>query len=208
MNKKDITRAFQAISATMAQNVDILTELDAKFGDGDLGVSMKSGFAVVSEYALSNTEVDLGILLKGCSIALNKAAPSTLGTILSFGLMGMAKSLKGLEEADLSKLSKAMRAGLELIMERGNAKPGDKTVLDSLFPAVETLAKHADRNADEAFSFAYQAAQSGAEATKGMTGKHGRVAYFGDKTLGETDSGAMAGGLIFKALAECARSEG
>ncbi|WP_341466861.1 DAK2 domain-containing protein [Actinomyces lilanjuaniae] len=62
-----------------------------------------------------------------------------MGTILSFGLMGMARSLRGLSEADLSTTTRALRAGTQTIMARAECAPGEKTLLDALLPAVQAL---------------------------------------------------------------------
>lgn len=86
-----------------------------------------------------------------CGKTFNEASPSSLGTITSFGLMGMAKSLKGKENARLLDLASAMKKGLELIMEKAGSKPGEKTILDAVYPAVEALLEAKDGDAKEAF---------------------------------------------------------
>ena len=200
MNRVQLLDALQAIRDTMAENRDFLTDLDARYGDGDLGVSMCSGFQAVCESVENSEQTDLGQLLRGCSNAFNAAAPSTLGTLFSVGMMGMAKSLRGSEEAALPALAAALAGGVRLMMERGGSAPGEKTVIDALLPAAAALEEHADRGAREAFAAAYAAAAGGLERTRDMVGRHGRVAYYGEKTLGDTDAGAAAGMLIFRAL--------
>ena len=86
-----------------------------------------------------------------------------------------------------------------MIMNKAKSKPGDKTILDSLYPAVQALKEHASEG-ETAWEEAYKAACAGAENTRKMKGVHGRIAYYGEKTLGEMDGGAVAGMLIFEAL--------
>ncbi len=199
MNRETLREGISAISRIMNENEGYLIELDARFGDGDLGISMKQGFKRVKEYMDKAEEKDLGKLLRYCSTEFNEAAPSTLGTIISFGLMGMAKYLKGKEETELKETAKAMQAGLQMIMDKAKSKPGDKTILDSLYPAAEALLKYAKEDVI-AWDKAYEAAYAGMESTKNMKGLHGRIAYYGEKTIGEVDGGATVGMLMFKAL--------
>jgi dihydroxyacetone kinase len=141
-----------------------------------------------------------------CSTTFNEAAPSSLGTIISFGLMGMARSLKGKEEASALDLASALEAGLANIMEKAKSKPGEKTILDSLAPAIEALKAHADEAPLARYEAAAKAAADGSEATRNMRSVHGRAAYYGDKSIGVLDGGSVVGKLIFQGLADYARS--
>ena len=64
-----------------------------------------------------------------CSSLFNEAAPSSLGTITSFGLMGMAKKLKGKDNVTFKESVSALEAGLNKIMEKAKSKPGEKQLL-------------------------------------------------------------------------------
>jgi dihydroxyacetone kinase-like protein len=93
----DFRGAFAVLSEVMAHHRDELGELDAQNGDGDLGVSMSAGYAAVAQSLGESTEDDdLGRLLLSCGKVFNEASPSSLGTITSFGLLGMAKALRGM----------------------------------------------------------------------------------------------------------------
>ena len=115
---------------------------------------MNDGFAAVQNWLVKTTETDLGRLLLGMSGAFNEAAPSSLGTILSLGMAGMARALKGKTQCDPGELAAAMRRGLDVMMERGGARPGEKTVLDALCPAVEALECHASEGLTQALAAA------------------------------------------------------
>ena len=193
--------AMGAIADTMKENRDMLIALDQRNGDGDLGISMDEGFAAAYAAVSAAGEPDLGRLMIAASKAFNEAAPSSLGTILSFYMMGMAKVLKGHETADAVLLGEAMTAGVDKIMERAGSKPGEKTVLDALDPAVRALNAHAGEGFAPALAAAAEAAKTGAENTADMKAVHGRAAYYGDKAIGLIDGGAVAGKLIFEALA-------
>ena len=44
MNQRSIQSAFQEITKAVSEQVELLTQLDQQSGDGNLGVSMRSGF--------------------------------------------------------------------------------------------------------------------------------------------------------------------
>jgi dihydroxyacetone kinase len=200
---------MKAVSDTMAANKDYLVQLDQQNGDGDLGISMAAGFKAVSDYLSANSEEkDLGRLFMKSSAAFNEAAPSSLGTIFSLGMMGMAKALKGKEEADTASLAAAMEAGIASIMEKAKSKPGEKTVLDALCPGIEALKRHSGDGPGAAWAEAARAAAAGSESTRNMRSVHGRAAYYGDKSIGILDGGSVVGKLIFEAVASsCVNKE-
>ena len=94
MNVQGLGKAIKKISRKIETNKDYLVKLDQQNGDGDLGISMSDGFKAVDMLLELSEEEDLGKILMKSGNAFNEAAPSSLGTILSFGFMGMAKSLK------------------------------------------------------------------------------------------------------------------
>ena len=200
MNAQTLKGVLNSISRLMTENRDYLVELDQQNGDGDLGISMAAGFKAVSDYLASAGEKDLGKLFMKSSGIFNEAAPSSLGTILSIGFMGMAKSLKGKEEAGIEEITAAMEAGIAAIMEKAKSKPGEKTILDALCPAVEVI-KNAGGSAEAViWTKAAEAAAKGSESTRGMKPVHGRAVYYGEKSIGMLDGGSVAGKLIFEGI--------
>jgi len=198
--KEHLTQVFIEISTIMHENRDYLIRLDQQNGDGDLGISMDEGYRKVKEYLEQAEEVDLGRLFMQSASVFNESAPSSLGTITAFGLMGIAKQLKGKTEATLPEVASAIMAGIERIMEKGESKPGEKTILDSLYPAGLALLDNKDKTFAFAFQVAVGAAREGSENTKSMRSVHGRAAYYGDKSIGLLDGGAEVGRLIFEAI--------
>ena len=203
MNAQSLSAALASISRLMTGNKDYLVELDQQNGDGDLGISMDAGFKAVSAWLSSAAEKDLGRLLMKCGAVLNEAAPSSLGTTLSIGFMGMAKVLKGKEEAGLGEIAMAMEAGIASIMEKAKSKPGEKTILDALCPALEILKNPNSPDAAAVWAKAAQAAAEGSENTKAMKPVHGRAAYYGEKSIGILDGGSVVGKLIFEGIRIC-----
>ena len=200
MDACSLKKAVASISRLMTENRDYLTELDAQNGDGDLGISMSAGYAALVEFLEGSDETNLGKLLMQCSGVFNEAAPSSLGTITSFGMMGMAKALKGKTEATLEEVISALEAGVDMIMQKAGGKPGEKTILDALCPAVDALKANTDSSAAAAFGAAAIAAADGSKSTIEMRSVHGRAAYYGDKSIGILDGGSVAGKLIFEGI--------
>ncbi|MCD8037322.1 MAG: dihydroxyacetone kinase subunit L [Clostridiales bacterium] len=200
MNYESLKKIISGISDIMTENRDYLVSLDQQNGDGDLGISMASGYEAVKNYVNEAEERDLGKLLMKCGSVFNEAAPSSLGTITSFGFMGMAKALKGKEDASFEECIDALDAGLNKIMEKAKSKPGEKTILDSLHPAIEALKANKDKDKVEALKAAAEAAAQGSENTKNMRSVHGRAAYYAEKSIGTLDVGSVVGKLILEAI--------
>ncbi len=200
---REITGMFESIKQEMLEHKDYLIQLDAQNGDGDLGISMSSGFTKTCEMLSSVEEKDLGKVFLKISKTFNEAAPSTMGTLLSIAFMGMAKSMKGQESVDIIGFSKSFENGVNALMEKGGAAPGEKTIIDSFYPAAQSMTRDADaqKSMAEVFQNAEAAAQGGMEKTKNMKSVHGRAAYYGEQSIGIQDAGATVGMLIMKGCA-------
>lgn len=202
LNVNDGKAIFEALSQTMAENRQLLTDLDAESGDGDLGITMTKGFAAAAKTAQDFAEDDIGrlFLVSGMSIAKN--APSTLGTLIASGFMKCSKGLIGKRELTTTDCAAMMAGFVEGIMDRGKSKPGEKTIVDTLLPAAEALRDApADAPLGDAWAAAASAAESGLEKSKQMKAQHGRAAYYGDASIGKQDPGATVGVLMVKTIA-------
>lgn len=200
MESADLVNIVKSISDIMDENKDYLIELDAQNGDGDLGISMSNGFKALVSFLENNKETDIGKVFMKMSSAFNEASPSSLGTILSFGMLGMAKSLKGKTQIELIDISQAFENGIKTIMDKANSKLGEKTILDSLYYGAETLENNSNLSPKEAFEKAFKSASEGSENTKNMKAVHGRASYYGDKSIGILDGGSVVGKLIFEGI--------
>ncbi|MBO8127461.1 MAG: dihydroxyacetone kinase subunit L [Firmicutes bacterium] len=200
----DIKAFLTNMAKLMQEKKDELTELDSVIGDGDLGLTMSKGFAKVAETVGELDEADVGTILMKSGMAMAAAVPSTMGTLMATGLMRGGKAVQGKEEIGLPELAELMQAFVNGIMTRGKAKVGDKTILDSLYPAAEALktAVKSGKTLAEGVSVAYQEAVAGLEATREMVSQHGKAACFQEKTRGKQDPGATVGMYLLKALAE------
>lgn len=204
LSGEDIKGILKSIADLMDQNRDWLIELDGAMGDGDLGLTMSTGFRKAAEALQSLDEKDVGKILTRAGMVIAQSAPSTMGTLMATGFMRAGKVVQGKEEIDLKDFAGLVNAFVEGIMARGRAKPGEKTIVDSLYPAARALeqAVRDNNSLKEGLVAAYEAALKGVEDTKTMISQHGRAAYYQEKSLGKQDPGATVGMLVLKAFAE------
>lgn len=87
-------------------------------------------------------------------------------------------------------------------MEKLDSKLGEKTFFDAVVPAAKALCEEGVVSDKQRLKNAAEAARNGVESTRDMVAKHGRAAYFGEKTLGSIDGGAEAGRIIFETIEE------
>ena len=212
LNSSDLEGLFAKIKDVMVENKENLFKLDSAIGDGDLGITMSSGFSKVYEMISVLEEKDTGdigrVFIK-VGMTLAEAVPSTLGTLMATGFMRAGKAVKGKTEVNLPDSVLMASAFVEGIMERGKTEPREKTIIDSLYPALQALKLASEDGIDlkEGLKKAYEAAKDGAEATKEMLPKHGRAVWYGEKSIGKKDPGAVAGMLLIKAFYEYLESK-
>lgn len=197
----DLVMIMGQISDVMTENKDHLCLLDAQMGDGDLGITMHKGWLAASETAKSFEEADMGKMLIKAGLRMAAAAPSTMGTILASGLMDAGKSIKGETKLDIKGLSLFLNGFCDGLMKRGHCSPGDRTVLDSIWPAAKA-AEQIDERASmkHAAALVRCAAREGLELTKDMVPKFGRAAIFAAKAKGIIDQGAVVGFLMIDTI--------
>ena len=203
IDKKIFEQIFKSISAEMDSAKEELIELDGAMGDGDLGLTMSNGFQAVAAECEAQAETDIGKLFMKLGMKMNSTVPSTMGTLISTCLMKAGPAAKGKTEIALSDLAAMGEGALNGVMERGGAKPGDKTMLDALAPAVEALKQAAAEGKDitAGAEAAAAAAEKGAEGTKELQSVHGRAAYYREKSVGRQDPGATAMAHIMRGFA-------
>jgi len=187
-----------------------LDELDAACGDGDLGVGMYIGFENVKKAIEQKKSRDIGNLLDTAGRAILSSVGGASGALFGTLFIEAGKVANGKSEIDLKDLSNMFGVSLEKIRQRGGAKLGDKTLIDALEPAVESLEDAVQRNLDltEALRIAADAARMGVESTRNLVAKQGKARYLGEQTLGHVDPGAEIIKLIFEMLLATCQSSG
>ena len=173
---------------------DELRRLDSITGDGDLGVTVELASKAMTDYLNNPGEEDIGKLIMKCGLQINKSSPSTFGTLLASAFMEAGKTVLGRKDIEFQDLVLVGQGAIDGVKKRGKAEVGDKTMLDSLVPAVEAYKQAVANNIDYkvAIEKATEAAKKGMEATKNMKAKYSRASYRPDGGIGVQDAGATA----------------
>jgi dihydroxyacetone kinase-like protein len=196
----DIKLIILEIKKIVDTNKETLTELDSLMGDGDLGITMTKAFSVANEEAGKSEEKIPGKLFTRLGMIIAKTAPSTMGTLIATGFMKGGKAIEQAGEIGPEELAIFFETFVRSMMERGKSAPGNKTIIDTIYPAAMTLREEADehRSIEQGIIAAHAAAVNGLEASVKMKAQHGRAAYYQDKSIGMQDGGAMVGTYIIE----------
>ncbi len=195
----ELERMLQRAAMRLKEQNVALSALDSVIGDGDHGTTMlriADQFIAVSVNQHGNPQSifrDAGWRILGVD---GGASSSILGTFF----LGMADAQASSQPLNCQALAAAFEAGLAAISKHTLAKPGDKTLMDALTPAITTLRLAADSGKDvsDAFREAACAARAGAKSTAGLTARFGRAKFLGEKTRGHQDPGATSVALLFE----------
>lgn len=192
-----------AVAHAVAAARDELNRLDAAAGDGDLGITMSLAAQAALDATAASDSADADALVRSVGLSIARRAPSTAGTLLATALIA-ASRLAPQEEPLVSAIARRARAGLVAIEERGGAKVGDKSMLDALSPAVESLERDASAGASvrEALAHAATAAREGCVGTRQLTPRVGRAGWLATRSLGVEDAGAHLVAIVFTAIAD------
>ncbi|QCP54167.1 dihydroxyacetone kinase subunit DhaK [Trinickia violacea] len=193
--------ALQAVAHALIDKEAILTELDSKAGDGDLGASMRrAAEAILAVPSTALVTPDRALAALG--MALRRAIAGSSGPFYATALLRAARKLADHPNPAASDWAAAMAGAADAIGELGGAKPGDRTMLDALVPAVAAFESglRSGQDVAKAWAAAVEAAESGAEDTAHMTPRAGRASYLGARAIGSPDGGAVAVVCWLKAL--------
>lgn len=199
----DIKKLFKTFKDMSDENKDYLVELDGVAGDGDLGLTMADGFKAVNELLKQNDFGDVGELFYSVGKKFAVNAPSSLGTLLAFGFIGIGKDFRDNTEVSKLKFVDMLKSFEKAIMELGGAKLGDKTFLDGFDPAIKVLEKaNSDEDVTSLMPDAVKASKEGVEKAKNMIAQFGRVSFKGEASIGITDPGSVLASLLVEAIAD------
>lgn len=194
---------LREVADVIVANKVYLSEIDGKIGDGDHGFNMAKGFGRAKERIDGGAET-LDVAMRTLSDVLMSEIGGSMGPLYGMMFSDMADALDGAVEIDAEVFGRMIRAGLEGVQAIGSAKVGDKTLLDTLVPAVEAheaaLAEGADWS--QALGRMKSAAEVGRDSTLDMVAKIGRSSRLGERSRGVLDAGATSCCLILSAFAD------
>jgi dihydroxyacetone kinase-like protein len=199
---------MKRFAADVAENRQYLTKLDGAIGDGDHGTNMDRGMKKALERLEATDGDDIGASLKAVGMALVSSVGGAAGPLYGTLFLQMGQATAGKSELDLAGFTEALDAGVQGVVKRGKAEPGDKTMLDALGPALEALREASGDDVAEGLSRAADAAREGMESTVPMVARKGRASYLGERSAGHQDPGATSSHLLLKTAAEAAGGGG
>lgn len=184
-----IRRAYKKIN----ENGEYVTELDLATGDGDHWSNLNMGFTKLNECSDSLSKMTVSDEMKEIGKIMMSVIGGSSGVLYGSAYLAAAKAIKGHETIDAEGLCSILSAMLDAIIQRGQAKEGFKTMIDSLAPAVKVFKECIENGTDEKelCDKVKKAAEDGAENTKNMEAVRGRATYQADKGIGHLDPGAV-----------------
>lgn len=202
VTKEQIVQWLQAFATVIEHNKDYLTELDAAIGDADHGINMERGFKKVMIQLPSVADKDIGSILKTVSMTLISSVGGASGPLYGTLFLRAGTAVAGKQELTDEDMVGLLQAALDGVLQRGKAKPGDKTMVDVLSPAVATFQQAIDEGKTtlEAMQQTVAAAQQGMKDTTPMLAKKGRASYLGERSIGHQDPGGTSSYLMLKSL--------
>ncbi|NUO45060.1 MAG: dihydroxyacetone kinase subunit L [Streptomyces sp.] len=187
-------RWMTATAASVDREAERLTALDSPIGDADHGSNLQRGFRAVTAVLEKEAPETPGAVLTLAGRQLISTVGGASGPLYGTLLRRTGKALGDAAEVDEGQFAEAFRAGVDAVMALGGAAPGDKTMIDTLVPAVAALG--------DGFAAARDAAEEGALATAPLQARKGRASYLGERSIGHQDPGATSSALLVAALAE------
>jgi dihydroxyacetone kinase len=200
-----LRRVIEAVCACLLEAEPVLTEMDQRVGDGDLGISLsRAARSILGEIDAYPSENTPGAVLRTLSATIRRVVGGTSGPLYAVMLLRASVVIEQSGASAAKDWSEAFTAAVDGVTALGGAHPGDRTMVDALHPAAvalqNALAKSGAIDTDEALKAAVDAATSGAAQTASMTPRLGRSSYVGDRALGFADPGAHAVGLWLAAI--------
>jgi dihydroxyacetone kinase-like protein len=183
---------MRAFAATVHDNAQYLTELDAAIGDADHGSNLDRGMKAVVA-ALEAASFDAAdALFKKVGMTLVSTVGGASGPLYGTFFLRFGSALQGEAEISAAELGAALRAGVEGIIARGKAEAGDKTMVDAWLPALEAYDDAVADGVASALRAAAAAAATGRDETIPLVARKGRASYLGERSAGHQDPGATS----------------
>ncbi|HIC47709.1 MAG TPA: dihydroxyacetone kinase subunit L [Methylophaga aminisulfidivorans] len=192
-----------AIQSEIINNEAEISALDRAIGDGDHVTNLLRGLEAVAKLNDELVQLDWSAALMKIGMTLMSTMGGASGSLLGSMFVSMGKAAKE-QELDLNGITDIYSAGVESIKARGKADIGEKTMLDTLIPVMQSLQNDAEQNADKTtvLNNIKTAARQGMQSTRDMLATKGRASFLGERARGHIDAGARTSQLILCVIAD------
>ena len=186
--------ALKKFNSLIEEKKEFLTDLDAAIGDADHGINMNRGMKRVIEKleAKEKEYTNFGALYRDVAMTIMSVVGGSAGPLYGTFFMIMGQKLSDMDEASADELADAMQEGLGGVMSLGKSAVGDKTMVDTLAPAIKTFRDNAGTDEQDAWEACVRAAELGMKDTMPMLARRGRSSYQGERSIGHQDPGATS----------------
>lgn len=201
LTARDLIETFSHLAQRLTAARDELCRLDGQIGDGDHGLAMSEGFEAAAKATgtLPGSATLAEVFNAGAKALLNAVGASS-GPLYATALMRAGKAAGPRPSMPLAEAPLLIAAMAEGIRTRGQAQPGEKTMVDAWEPAARAGGETAGRSLSDTFSAIREAAAAGAKSTEAMLATKGRAARLGERALGHADPGATSAVMIIEVL--------
>lgn len=202
--------ALRKMASTMTAESARLGEIDAVAGDGDHGRGMARGTAAAVEAAAraEAAAAGLGTVLREAGAAWSARAGGTSGALWGAALDAAGRELGDQGATTSADLVAAVGQAYAAIAKRGNARRGDKTMLDALSPFGDAFAGAVADGSTVAAAWdeAARLATAAADETAQLRPRVGRARPLAERSVGTPDAGAVSMALCLNAIGEVLQS--
>jgi dihydroxyacetone kinase-like protein len=146
-------------------------------------------------------------ILKSVGMTLVSTVGGASGPLYGTAFMKAGMVVKGKDELSEQDIINMFQEAIVGIQSRGKAVKGEKTMLDSIMPALDQIKAsiEAGDSIEDAIVKGEQAAWDGVEFTKTIIATKGRASYLGERSIGHQDPGATSMAYLFQAAKEIAK---
>lgn len=203
VHPQDVLAWLDALQQVYAENKAWLTELDSAIGDADHGINLDRGFTAAKAELAKLPPADISAMLKTVATVLIRTVGGASGPLYGTFFLRASAACAGKAELQAGDVVEMFQAGVQGIQQRGKAEPGDKTMLDTWWPALHAMKQALADGADLASLLQHgaAAAEAGMTSTIPLQAKKGRASYLGARSVGHQDPGATSSHLMLKAAA-------
>ena len=181
------------------QNKDYLSRIDGEIGDGDHGINMNKGFTMCRD-RIEGKPLDLTESLKTLAMVLMMEIGGSMGPLYGTMFLEMSNATNGKEDIDSNVFTDMLNRAIKGIQTLGDAKVGDKTLMDTLIPARDAFLVGEEAGFSAALDRMMEAAEKGKDSTVELVAKIGRASRLGERSRGVLDAGATSCFLLLEAM--------
>lgn len=205
IDKLILSQMLKQSASLWLENYDELSAIDSKFGNGDHGITIKKIASLLEDSLFLLNEMDMYDYFEELGGRIMGINGGSAGLLYGTMIAGLGLPLRGKTIIDTDTFREMMQSSLQAMQEITSARVGDKTMMDSLIPAVLMVVAMAGGRSpqfSELLRIMSKAAVGGAEKSKEYVSKFGRAKNYQEATIGTADAGAVSTALFLRGLYE------